>query len=50
MCGMLPAVIVMESLRHLGQLTTCREIAYATSADAGGSSDRVVGYAGLLLG
>ena len=50
MCGMLPAVIVMESLRHLDQLTTCREVAYATSADAGGSSDRVVGYAGLLLG
>jgi len=50
MCGILPAVIVMESLRHLGQLTTCREVAYATSADAGGSSDRVVGYAGLLLG
>ena len=49
MCGMLPAVIVMESLRHLNQLTTCREVAYATSADEGGSSDRVVGYAGLLL-
>jgi AmmeMemoRadiSam system protein B len=49
MCGMLPAAIVMESLRHLAQLTTCREVAYATSADAGGGSDRVVGYAGLLL-
>ena len=50
MCGMLPAVIVMETLRHLDLLRTCTQIAYATSADAGGSRERVVGYAGLLLG
>ncbi|MHB0955351.1 MAG: AmmeMemoRadiSam system radical SAM enzyme [Pirellulaceae bacterium] len=49
MCGMLPAVIVMQSLRNLGQLTQCREVAYGTSADAGGSADRVVGYVGMLL-
>ncbi len=49
MCGLLPAVIVLQSLRNLDQLTECREVAYGTSADAGGSSDRVVGYAGLLL-
>ncbi len=50
MCGLLPAVIVMQTLHNLGCLQTCSQVAYATSADAGGSVDRVVGYAGLLLG
>ena len=50
MCGVLPAVIVMQTLRNLGRLSQCRELAYGTSADAGGSHERVVGYAGLLLG
>ena len=49
MCGLLPAVIVMETLRNLGALETCRQVAYATSADAGASQDRVVGYAGMLF-
>jgi AmmeMemoRadiSam system radical SAM enzyme/AmmeMemoRadiSam system protein B/AmmeMemoRadiSam system protein A len=49
MCGMLPATIVLETLRRLNQLSACCEIAYATSAEAGGSSDRVVGYGGMLL-
>lgn len=49
MCGMLPATIVLETLRRLDQLSLCSELAYATSAEAGGSSDRVVGYGGMLL-
>ena len=50
MCGMLPAVIVMETLRQLGQLSRCRRVGYATSGDVTGDRSRVVGYAGMLLG
>jgi AmmeMemoRadiSam system radical SAM enzyme/AmmeMemoRadiSam system protein B/AmmeMemoRadiSam system protein A len=50
MCGMMPAVIVMEALRRLDQLTRCELVGYATSADAAGDTTRVVGYAGMLLG
>jgi AmmeMemoRadiSam system protein B len=50
MCGMLPAVIVMETLRQGGQLRGCELVGYATSADTTGDTDRVVGYAGMLLG
>jgi AmmeMemoRadiSam system protein B len=50
MCGMLPAVLVMETLRQLGALTRCELVGYATSADASGDTHRVVGYAGMLLG
>lgn len=50
MCGVLPAVIVMETLRLLGGLTVCERVAYATSGDASGDRSRVVGYAGVLLG
>lgn len=49
MCGVLPAVIVMETLRRLGGLTECERVGYATSADATGDTGRVVGYAGMLL-
>jgi AmmeMemoRadiSam system radical SAM enzyme/AmmeMemoRadiSam system protein B/AmmeMemoRadiSam system protein A len=49
MCGVLPAVIVMETLRQLGGLNTCERVAYATSADTTGDTSRVVGYAGVLL-
>ncbi|MGM0488181.1 MAG: AmmeMemoRadiSam system protein B [Planctomycetota bacterium] len=49
MCGLLPAVIVLQALRNLGRLGTCERVGYATSADAGGSRERVVGYAGLLF-
>jgi AmmeMemoRadiSam system radical SAM enzyme/AmmeMemoRadiSam system protein B/AmmeMemoRadiSam system protein A len=49
MCGVLPAVIVMETLRLLGQLHQCQRIGYATSADVTGDKTRVVGYAGMLL-
>jgi AmmeMemoRadiSam system radical SAM enzyme/AmmeMemoRadiSam system protein B/AmmeMemoRadiSam system protein A len=50
MCGVLPAVIVMETLRLLGGLTRCERVGYATSADVTGDTSRVVGYAGVLLG
>jgi AmmeMemoRadiSam system radical SAM enzyme/AmmeMemoRadiSam system protein B/AmmeMemoRadiSam system protein A len=49
MCGVLPAVIVMETLRQLGGLRTCERVGYATSADVTGDTSRVVGYAGVLL-
>jgi len=50
MCGLLPAVIVMETLRELGQLRQIQRVAYDTSATVSGDSSRVVGYAGMLLG
>ena len=49
MCGMRPAVIVMQCLRQLGQLGSCSQVGYTTSADVSGDSSRVVGYAGLIL-
>jgi AmmeMemoRadiSam system protein B len=49
MCGVLPAVIVMETLRLLGRLHQCQRVGYATSADVTGDKSRVVGYAGVLL-
>lgn len=50
MCGVLPAVIVMEALRCLNQMTHMERAGYATSADVSGDKSRVVGYAGMLLG
>jgi AmmeMemoRadiSam system protein B/AmmeMemoRadiSam system protein A len=50
MCGVLPAVIVMEALRRLGGLSKCERVGYATSADVTGDTSRVVGYAGVLMG
>jgi len=50
MCGVLPAVIVMETLKQLDKLGGCRRVGYATSGDATGDRGRVVGYAGMLLG
>jgi AmmeMemoRadiSam system protein B len=50
MCGLVPAVIVLETLRVLGRLTRCQRLEYATSADAGGDRNRVVGYAGMVFG
>jgi AmmeMemoRadiSam system radical SAM enzyme/AmmeMemoRadiSam system protein B/AmmeMemoRadiSam system protein A len=49
MCGLLPAVIVMEALKQLGKLRQAERIAYATSADASGDTSRVVGYCGMLF-
>ena len=49
MCGVLPAVLVMETLRQLGMLNRCEVVGYATSADASGDRNRVVGYAAALF-
>ena len=49
MCGLRPAVIVLECLKQLGQLSTCQQIGYATSADVSGDTSRVVGYAGVTF-
>jgi AmmeMemoRadiSam system radical SAM enzyme/AmmeMemoRadiSam system protein B/AmmeMemoRadiSam system protein A len=50
MCGLVPAVIVLETIRLLGQLTRTERIGYATSGDVTGDKSRVVGYAGMLIG
>jgi AmmeMemoRadiSam system protein B len=50
MCGVHPCVIVMETLRRIGLLNRCELVGYATSADANGTPQRVVGYAGMLFG
>lgn len=50
MCGVRPAVIVMETLRQLNGLNKCERVGYATSADVSGDKSRVVGYAGMLFG
>jgi AmmeMemoRadiSam system protein B/AmmeMemoRadiSam system protein A len=51
MCGVRPAVIVMETLRRLNGLNRVERVGYATSADVPeGDPSRVVGYAGMLFG
>jgi AmmeMemoRadiSam system protein B/AmmeMemoRadiSam system protein A len=50
MCGLLPAVIVLQTLRLLGGLRRSERVGYATSADVTGDRSRVVGYAGMLFG
>ena len=49
MCGLLPAVIVLETLRQLGRVSAIERVGYATSADVSGDTSRVVGYSGLIL-
>lgn len=49
MCGIMPAVIIMETLRQLGGLRQFLQVAYGTSGDVSGDRSRVVGYAGVLL-
>jgi AmmeMemoRadiSam system protein B len=50
MCGVLPAVIVLETLRLLGSPKRTELVGYSTSADVTGDRSRVVGYAGMLIG
>ncbi|MBI2808531.1 MAG: AmmeMemoRadiSam system radical SAM enzyme [Planctomycetes bacterium] len=50
MCGLLPAVIVLETLIRLGRLRISERCGYATSADVTGDTTRVVGYAGMVFG
>jgi len=49
MCGLLPAVIVLKTLRKLDRLKSAQRVAYGTSADVSGDTSRVVGYAGMLF-
>ncbi len=49
MCGVLPAVIVLETLRLLECGQERQHVGYATTADVTGDSSRVVGYAGMLF-
>lgn len=49
MCGVLPAVIVLETLKTLGTPVHGVRTDYATSADVTGDASRVVGYAGMLF-
>ncbi|HET6279929.1 MAG TPA: AmmeMemoRadiSam system protein B [Polyangia bacterium] len=48
MCGYLPVTVALIAARALGA-TTARLVGYATSADAGGDRDRVVGYAAVRI-
>jgi AmmeMemoRadiSam system protein B/AmmeMemoRadiSam system radical SAM enzyme/AmmeMemoRadiSam system protein A len=50
MCGVLPAVIVLETLRLLGRFRRAERAGHAKSADVTGDTSRVVGYAGMLFG
>jgi hypothetical protein len=50
MCGVLPALIVLETLRLLGRFRRAERAGYATSADVSGDTSRVVGHAGMLFG
>lgn len=50
MCGLRPAVIVMETLKRWNRLGKAVRTGYATTADTTGDKSRVVGYAGMLLG
>lgn len=49
MCGIVPAVFVMETLRCLGKLQRPVETGYTTSAASTSDTSRVVGYAGLIF-
>lgn len=49
MCGMIPAVIVLKTLKKLGGVHQSRRVGYATSADVTGDRTRVVGYAGRIF-
>jgi AmmeMemoRadiSam system protein B len=49
MCGVLPAIIVLETLKLLDGGRKSERVAYATTADVTGDASRVVGYAGMLF-
>ena len=48
MCGYGPVIAMLTAARQLGA-TRATLIRYATSADAGGGRDAVVGYAGIVV-
>jgi len=49
MCGVVPAVFAMETLRLMNRLDRVDEVGYTTSAESSGDASRVVGYAGLIF-
>ena len=49
MCGVYPAIIVLETLLRLGRVERAARAGYATTADVTDNRDRVVGYAGMLF-
>jgi hypothetical protein len=49
MCGLLPAVAVMQALQKHTPAITPKLIDYSTSAAASGDTSRVVGYAGVVI-
>ena len=48
MCGVVPVAVLLTATRALGA-TRGELIAYATSGEASGDYDRVVGYAGIVI-
>jgi AmmeMemoRadiSam system protein B/AmmeMemoRadiSam system protein A len=50
MCGVLPAVIALQTLHTLGLAKKSERVGYATTADVTGDKSRVVGYEGMLFG
>ncbi len=49
MCGLVPALLVLNTLRELGHDIEVIETDYATSAEVNGDKSQVVGYAGALI-
>ncbi len=49
MCGRVPAVVALLALKQLKKLRAATRVAYGTSADVSGQTDRVVGYCGMLF-
>jgi AmmeMemoRadiSam system protein B len=49
MCGVIPAVIVLKTLKKLGGVHAAKPVGYSTSADVTGDVSRVVGYAGRIF-
>ncbi len=47
MCGVLPAVIILKTLKRLDALHKSERAGYATTFDTTGDPSRVVGYAGM---
>jgi AmmeMemoRadiSam system protein B len=48
MCGYAPAIAMMAYAKARGA-RSARLVRHATSADAGGDRNRVVGYAGMVV-
>ncbi|MDA1051442.1 MAG: AmmeMemoRadiSam system protein B [Planctomycetota bacterium] len=49
MCGVLPAVMILEAIKEMGSLKKATRIGYTTSAETSGDASRVVGYCGMLF-